>query len=1008
MEEPASLLIDGFIPRAPVSPDTVSLARRDLRLVKPPADATTWRARVVIGITLHNDAATIRRALASALAQDLPISDLAILVLDDGSSDGWNEAIADLIGKSNVVVIRGHCGSAARARNAVLDYVDAHFPEAVWVARLDADDAFSTPHSVRTACEAGDAKNAIYVIGGNRLVRDGVLLKKTNPASQSLFNIGYLLELLGQMADGTAENELPSCNLLLRTRCRHRYADLPGAEDHRLVAQLLILSPERGAVLSDPFFADYSIMGKTSQTNRAEGRYFESRIKLEAAAKTWVSASSQADSVLGVGNEGIVIKRGTSVEKHFYPSTLPPDAVPALRHLLTRTADYLPAITFTVQDAHTVGSYAFEKTTPLVEMTGAEVRAFLQTCWNGRFVCLDVKRSNFQRKEDGALLMVDFGSDIREFTVDYFMDSAARLYAQSVLKWDDDELRRRVTGIRQEDALNLIPGFSEFYRDLMREFAESAWGKQPISRKRNAVEEDVTLLIKSCAMDARDLDEQVRHLVTTLTHPVAFKFKVLLIDPYEGPFLRQHCEGDYPELIRKAEQLKAQGWIDEIWIAPITPDAIETINHHWFELDCTHSHSTRNIPVSSQLWAFDQVATRYVLQCDVDVFVGRRDWTHDYLKDMLRAIQCRDVVCVAFNIPKPEESGFAPYHAPPGGYVPEVRCGLIDLKKLREAAPLPNTVLQDRLALSWYRALESRQHEIGLRTVRGGDPRTFYLHPANGWKTQTAILAAVRNRVYQAAIPAVQFGSWDLVGDASDWMPTSRNEQIVFLIKGRNTDPDKIRRCFRSLAVQEDRDFGIVVMDDGSEDPNSVHCLQIECRHAGLPITFHRNAERKGHLANIDFAVSTICTNPDSLIVILDMDDALLGRSVVSELRVANRVGHDVILAAPYRPEKPFKSYHPNFESPRQPGGGDVWIHLRSFKKALYDQLPKECLKVDGEWIPECTDYALMVPLVEIATSPHYLPVYLYWHERSHPTDPEARKRKDSFISQILQKPNLR
>lgn len=30
-------------------------------------------------------------------------------------------------------------------------------------------------------------------------------------------------------------------------------------------------------------------------------------------------------------------------------------------------------------------------------------------------------------------------------------------------------------------------------------------------------------------------------------------------------------------------------------------------------------------------------------------------------------------------------------------------------------------------------------------------------------------------------------------------------------------------------------------------------------------------------------------------IVILDMDDALLGRSVVSELRAANRVGHDVI-----------------------------------------------------------------------------------------------------------------
>lgn len=37
-------------------------------------------------------------------------------------------------------------------------------------------------------------------------------------------------ELAPEMADGTAGNELPSCNLVLRTRCLHRYADLPGAD----------------------------------------------------------------------------------------------------------------------------------------------------------------------------------------------------------------------------------------------------------------------------------------------------------------------------------------------------------------------------------------------------------------------------------------------------------------------------------------------------------------------------------------------------------------------------------------------------------------------------------------------------------------------------------------------------------------------------------------------------------------------------------------------------------
>ena len=60
--------------------------------------------------------------------------------------------------------------------------------------------------------------------------------------------------------------------------------------------------------------------------------------------------------------------------------------------------------------------------------------------------------------------------------------------------------------------------------------------------------------------------------------------------------------------------------------------------------------------------------------------------------------------------------------------------------------------------------------------------------------------------------------------------------------------------------------------------------------------------------------------------------------------------------------------------------------------------------KVDGEWIEECTDYATMIPIVELAEKPTYLPRHLYWHERSTVFDEEACRRRDELIRRLLAK----
>ena len=57
---------------------------------------------------------------------------------------------------------------------------------------------------------------------------------------------------------------------------------------------------------------------------------------------------------------------------------------------------------------------------------------------------------------------------------------------------------------------------------------------------------------------------------------------------------------------------------------------------------------------------------------------------------MVEGGRADDVLCVGFNIPHDPDSEPKPYTGEPGQYVPEVRCGLLDLERLRSCLPLPN------------------------------------------------------------------------------------------------------------------------------------------------------------------------------------------------------------------------------------------------------------------------------------------------------------------------------
>ena len=991
-----------MIPPKPRPP--VELTLRSLKVVSSPPDG--FHPAVVVGVTTRDEAPEqIRRCLASVARQLPSTADLGLVILLDVAGrelPPLPRVEATLAPRCWIVAAR--CGNAARARNAVLHFVDAHIPSARWVARMDADDRFATSKSLAAARALGEREGAVFVLGGNDVVGPDGRRIRSNAATPELLCPEHVVRIADRMAGEAEDNELPSCNLLLATQSGLRYPELSSAEDHWLVAELLIHRRDGGAILTKPKFAEYTLHGPTSRRERAAGRHKRARRALARAIRCWTTALAAPGGVLGWGNEGVVRRLGQRVLKHFYPGALGESDVVALRPLLVGASPHVPAACFRrVENAQWVAEYPFEETLPAERVTRAQVEDFLVACLERRFVAANVKRSNFRVTASGALQYIDVGKWIIPMHASYFLDAATRMYSIFVLGLPDDELLRRPSLGRAPKAWGTLPGFGAFYGSLLTRYATSHWNEAGIAWPPGRVSHsDVTLMIKACGMDAAYASRQIRHVVDQLSGPAEFAERVVVIDPFEGPFTRQHRRGDVALLRKRCAALVQRGWLDRLLTAPLDPKTVARINGDWFGLPCDEARTAEGVPVAPQLWAFEQVRTRYVLQADLDVLIGRRDPSHDVVADMVGACAPSDVLGVAFNIAHDATTGWRDYFAEPGQFVPEVRLGLLDLDRLRGCRPLPNEVVDGRLTRTWYRSAEEAQRQTGMRTLRGGDSRTFYVHPPNKLKACTADYHRVRDLVSQGRVPAAQLGRWDLEVPPSAWSYAPRTEHVVVYASGRATSEEKLVRFMRGLRIQQDQTFGVVLLDDDSR--GSTRPLQDLSAWLGDRATLIRTGTHRGRMANLVRVLRTVCSNPETLVAIVDLDDALFDPQATATLRSLRLAGHDMVLAAPFRPDVPTRLYEPDFLAARSKYGGDVWMHLRAFRRGLFDTLADELLQdAAGRWLSECTDYATMVPMSEQALSPIYVPRYMYWHERATKFETEAsRRRRDALILNLL------
>ncbi len=519
---------------------------------------------------------------------------------------------------------------------------------------------------------------------------------------------------------------------------------------------------------------------------------------------------------------------------------------------------------------------------------------------------------------------------------------------------------------------------------------------------------EVTLMIKACAMEADTLDIQVRHIISQLEEPRAFSERLLVLDSRENGFLRQYANGNLRDLRNAAHRLVEAGWIDRIVNGPDDGETTALLHQRWFGVPCPKAHVASGPQIASTLKGFEACKTRYVLQLDADVLIGRLDRTHDYLADIL-AVMADDpkALTVSFNIAmahdRPYTNTASDQSAP---WRTEVRAGLINLDRLRDARPLPNWLHEGRLARTWYRALDLAIRTGAGRSYRGGDRRTFYIHPPNTRKRNIEEWFAVLDRVEHGAVPDVQKGKCDLTGTYADWMKPNRREPFVFVVSGRNVPAGRLRRCIESMLRQKDERWGTVVFDDASDVIFAEH-LDSAWEALRERCTIIRNRHRRGLLANMVTAIRTVCTNPDSVIVTLDADDALIGDRVLARLATEYARGADVTVGSMLRTDKA-KDYPVCFDRSRERrGGGNVWQHLRSFKKYLFDAIPDDALRLDGEYIDIPNDWAYMLPIVEMAEKPVHISEPLYLYEPSGVGKGNDREVREAIIARIVAKPSL-
>lgn len=209
--------------------------------------------------------------------------------------------------------------------------------------------------------------------------------------------------------------------------------------------------------------------------------------------------------------------------------------------------------------------------------------------------------------------------------------------------------------------------------------------------------------------------------------------------------------------------------------------------------------------------------------------------------------------------------------------------------------------------------------------------------------------------------------------------------------------------------------INIIVADDAS-DNHSRDLVEHFCAqdHPGVTIKKAFSPTRQYAMKNAWDAIKNTPMEPSDVVVIVAGDDSI-------EPRALNRIAQhyyagawltygswrykdgDVGWARPY----PAKAVRDNTIR-SQPFLGTA---MQSFKRALFDHITEDELKINGEWPQVSGDVALMVPLIELAGQRAFFiydPIYIYnvTDQADHKIRPQEQiDTRDYFLSKKPRQP---
>jgi 2-polyprenyl-3-methyl-5-hydroxy-6-metoxy-1,4-benzoquinol methylase/glycosyltransferase involved in cell wall biosynthesis len=517
---------------------------------------------------------------------------------------------------------------------------------------------------------------------------------------------------------------------------------------------------------------------------------------------------------------------------------------------------------------------------------------------------------------------------------------------------------------------------------------------------------DVSLLIKANPIEWKTIDFQIEHIVSQLNSPRRFSEVVVVTGLHEAHFLKQSDKPDIDRLKEKLDMLKEKGVIDKVVYVPDNPKFVRQTYMKWFGIGCSETHASNGQHTFTSLYGLEQCKGDYVLQMDSDCIVVRLDSNHDYLEDMIEVFnRDPDALTVSFNVARLKSSPYS--HS--DGKMPwrtEVRFSLFDRRRLDKALPLQNKINKEGvLVFPWHWSMDQLVRNSRWKSYRGGDNRTFFIHVPNDVKHNANRWYNIVKEAEKGHVPPVQFGYVDFRGSITDWL-SARNEEFVYVLRGRDVSLPKIRRVLDSIYAQSYSGWGMVIIDAGSTNGDEDYFENFVVPKYRDRATFWRNWTPIKPIENTIIAIKELCNNPDSVIITLDSDNSLIGNNVLDRLKSFYDGGADLTVGSMLRTDK-HREYPVDFNTPRENRGGNVWQHLRTFKKRLFDSIPEDYFKIDGEWVPHTEDWAFMLPMVDIAKKPVHIKDYLYFYEPLEDKSTRSITEREAIITEIIGKPKM-